>query len=818
MPSFYIPLSGLDADSTALNTIANNLSNMSTTGFKGQTTNFSDLMYQQIGSNGSGDEIQVGTGVQVASNSTDFTGGSIASTDVSTNVAVSGTGFFVLDNNGSQLYTRDGDFQTSAAGTLESSNGQAVMGYAAADGVISPSSGLTDLAIPTSGSAMAPSATTTFSMTQSLDSASAAGATTTGKVEVYDSLGKSYEATVTYTSLGDNKWSYAITLPDTLTAAAPTAAAATTMPVTASTPVATAVPTDATVVAPAVTTVPSTVTKSSATTASTSTTLDSAAAVVLSTTSPAVTVDAPVLAAVVKSPLAAQTVPAPPAGAILYDFAGSGATVNTSTNLVISVPDMAGGTTNITAPSLSILLPQPVTVSAYKDALNTAIGALGIAGETAAASVTASGQLSIIGGAAIVSGSVSQDYPSTTASYNFAPTATIDAATALSPLTGLTITGPSTSGTVLTTAVPVFTGNPTETVNNYATDLNTALTAAGIVGVTVTGINATGVLSIAGPSTMVINNATDLKQDVANTTTDYKLVTSNGAVATIDPNSTLNISEGAILNITVPAFTTSEPVSTYATNLQTALTGAGITDVTVTGANGKLSITGPLNMSIGGAVVQDFSGTSTIYTLGSYADPTTGLSVLSAVDPSSTLKITGPTTGGSTASIALPLKFTGTPETITNYATDLTNALTAADITGVTVTADPTTGQLSIVGPTSMVIGGNLNQDMTGTTNDYTFESNATVAPTTNLTITGETSTGAAATLTAPTISSGETVAQYATDLNSALTKAGIQNVSVTPTAGQLSIVGANMTTTGSVRGGAKIDHKSARERRFVAE
>ena len=43
MASFYIPLSGLNADSTAMNTIANDLSNMNTTAFKSQTTNFSDL-------------------------------------------------------------------------------------------------------------------------------------------------------------------------------------------------------------------------------------------------------------------------------------------------------------------------------------------------------------------------------------------------------------------------------------------------------------------------------------------------------------------------------------------------------------------------------------------------------------------------------------------------------------------------------------------------------------------------------------------------------------------------------------------------------
>ena len=242
MPSFYIPLSGLDADSTALNTIANNLSNMNTTGFKEQTTNFSDLFYQQVGANGSGDEIQQGTGVQVASNSTDFTGGSIASTGISTNAAIDGSGFFVLDNGGSRLYTRNGDFQTSAGGTLESSGGQAVMGYGAKNGVIDTNGGLIDLSIPT-GQVMNPSATTTLSMTTNLNSQDAVGSSTTAsdQTKIYDSLGNSYEATVTYTKTGTNTWSYNITVPDALSAAPATAAAAATLPVTVSTPTATPV-------------------------------------------------------------------------------------------------------------------------------------------------------------------------------------------------------------------------------------------------------------------------------------------------------------------------------------------------------------------------------------------------------------------------------------------------------------------------------------------------------------------------------------------------------------------------------------------------
>jgi flagellar hook protein FlgE len=336
MPSFDIPLSGLNADSTALNTIANNLSNMNTTGFKSQTTNFSDLFYQQVGTTGSGDQIQVGTGVQVSSNSTDFTGGSISSTGVSTDAAIDGSGFFVLDaGNGEQLYTRDGNFQTSATGTLESTDGKAVMGYMATNGVISTTGSLSDITIPTSG-VMQPSSTTSFSLTQNLDSADPVGATTSGSVKVFDSLGKSYEATVTYTNLGDNKWSYAITLPDTLTAGAATAAAATTMTVAASEPTATAVPTNATVVAPAVTTVPSILTAGNATSTSTNTALAASPNLVNSTNTTTAVTDA-------------QTTPVAGTTMDSYAFAATGL-VAAGTTLTINGP--GGGPVTVTPTTL----------------------------------------------------------------------------------------------------------------------------------------------------------------------------------------------------------------------------------------------------------------------------------------------------------------------------------------------------------------------------------------------------------------------------------------------------------------------------------
>jgi flagellar hook protein FlgE len=219
MASFFIPLTGLNADSTALNTIANDLANMNTTAYKGQTTNFSDLFYQQVGTSGSGNEIQVGEGVQVASNETNFAQGSYdTSGTTSSDVALDGSGFFVVNNGGSNLYTRDGAFTQDSTGNLITADGMAVMGYPAVNGVVDTNSALTAINIPLSGQVQQPEATTTFSMTANLDSASPVGATFPAPITLYDSLGVSYQATVNYTKTGTNTWSYNITVPDTVPA------------------------------------------------------------------------------------------------------------------------------------------------------------------------------------------------------------------------------------------------------------------------------------------------------------------------------------------------------------------------------------------------------------------------------------------------------------------------------------------------------------------------------------------------------------------------------------------------------------------------
>lgn len=215
MSSFSIPLTGLQSSTTALNTIANNLANMNTTAFKSQDVSFSDLFYQQIGESGSGDPLEVGAGSQVASTSTNFTEGSINSTGNASDMAIGGTtgaGFFVVQDGNTTDYTRDGSFNINAAGFLTTQGGLKVMGFPVVGGVVNTNAPLAPIQLPV-GSAQQPASTQNLAITGNLNSAAAVGDTASGQVQLFDSLGKSYNATVTFTNTGTNAWNYSIALP-----------------------------------------------------------------------------------------------------------------------------------------------------------------------------------------------------------------------------------------------------------------------------------------------------------------------------------------------------------------------------------------------------------------------------------------------------------------------------------------------------------------------------------------------------------------------------------------------------------------------------
>jgi len=214
MGNFSIALSGLQANSVALSTIGNNLANLNTTAFKGQTTSFEDLFYQQIGSSGSGDAIQVGAGTRVAGTSTDFTEGTILpdANANSADMALAGNGFFVVQQGGVQSLTRAGNFQLSSSGNLITQDGQQVMGYAAVNGVVNQNSSLAPITIPV-GLNEGAQATQNFSITANLNSNATVGTPYSSPVTIFDSLGQSHQATVSYTKTATNTWSYSVALP-----------------------------------------------------------------------------------------------------------------------------------------------------------------------------------------------------------------------------------------------------------------------------------------------------------------------------------------------------------------------------------------------------------------------------------------------------------------------------------------------------------------------------------------------------------------------------------------------------------------------------
>jgi flagellar hook protein FlgE len=123
-------VSALEQFQQQINVIANNIANVNTVGFKQGDVNFEDTLSETIGSNAAG-STQVGTGVATASITNDFsTPGSLTSTGIQSNLAIDGTGFFVVKDptSGNSYVTQDGSFSVDQNGYLVTSSGLRLQG------------------------------------------------------------------------------------------------------------------------------------------------------------------------------------------------------------------------------------------------------------------------------------------------------------------------------------------------------------------------------------------------------------------------------------------------------------------------------------------------------------------------------------------------------------------------------------------------------------------------------------------------------------------------------------------------------------------
>jgi flagellar basal-body rod protein FlgG len=133
--SLYTAATGMDAQQTKLDIIANNLANASTTGFKKTRADFQDLLSDTIRSatpstaqgGSQPTPLQVGLGVRTASTSRSFAQGDMIETKNPLDLSIQGSGFFRIQRpSGEIAYTRDGSFRLDSTGRLVTQTGEMV--------------------------------------------------------------------------------------------------------------------------------------------------------------------------------------------------------------------------------------------------------------------------------------------------------------------------------------------------------------------------------------------------------------------------------------------------------------------------------------------------------------------------------------------------------------------------------------------------------------------------------------------------------------------------------------------------------------------
>ena len=214
--ALYTGVSGLQAEGSALGVIGDNLANSSTVGFKESRAIFDDV----LGSAAGGDQT-VGSGVRMASTQQIFAEGSMQSTGVNTDMAISGDGFFVVAGSSAgttgNFYTRAGESSLDANGNLVNPDGMKFQGYAAnGDGTYATTVG--DIHVSTA--ALPPKTTTAMTITANLDSTATAqtkpfdaqNPSTTSNfstsMQVYDSKGTAHSVDVYFAKNSNGTWDY----------------------------------------------------------------------------------------------------------------------------------------------------------------------------------------------------------------------------------------------------------------------------------------------------------------------------------------------------------------------------------------------------------------------------------------------------------------------------------------------------------------------------------------------------------------------------------------------------------------------------------
>ncbi len=211
--AFRVAISGLKAASGELDVIGNNIANSNTTGFKKSRAEFVDV-FAVAGVGGSGST--PGSGVRLSAIKQQFTQGNVAFTDNNLDMAINGSGFFILDDGGTQIYSRNGAFGVDQNGFLANAQGQNLIAFGAdASGNITGAAG----PIQVNSSNIAPQASANMTIDLNLDAAQGVPAVGvfdatnpnsfnhSTSTTIFDSLGNSHLASMYYVKTATaNQW------------------------------------------------------------------------------------------------------------------------------------------------------------------------------------------------------------------------------------------------------------------------------------------------------------------------------------------------------------------------------------------------------------------------------------------------------------------------------------------------------------------------------------------------------------------------------------------------------------------------------------
>jgi len=187
--SLYSGVSGLKANTDAMAVIGDNIANVNTTGFKSSDSSFANVLNQSMGG-GSGN--QIGSGVTMTGVRPDWTQGTMETTGNATDLAISGSGFFIVsDDKGASYYTRAGEFNFDKDGNLVNPDGLFVQGY--------DSSGAFGPITISEENTSQPQKTSEFTIGLNLDAEAVSGDTYSNTLTVYDSLGNDIPLTIEFT-------------------------------------------------------------------------------------------------------------------------------------------------------------------------------------------------------------------------------------------------------------------------------------------------------------------------------------------------------------------------------------------------------------------------------------------------------------------------------------------------------------------------------------------------------------------------------------------------------------------------------------------